>query len=255
MRLAIISDVHGNLVALEAALADLEAVGEVDMTWVLGDLAAFGSHPAECVRRLRALAEERGKERFRIIGGNTDRYLVTGERFRLPPVRDEDSFAGLVGTRRTTDAVLNWNLEQLNWDDYQFLAGILGKELRHDVPDYGAVIGYHAIPGDDEAMLRPDTPAETAADAMLDREGRLGVGGHTHLQMDRQVRDWRLVNVGSVGLSFDMPGRAQWGLFTFQDGIGYVELRAVPYDVDAAIRDLRDSGHPAPDWMAGRLRS
>jgi len=255
MRLAVLSDVHGNLVALEAALADLDAVGEVDMTWMLGDLAAFGSRPAECVRRLRALAEERGKERFRIIGGNTDRYLVTGERFRQPPVSDEETFAKLADTRRTTDAVLNWNLEQLNWDDYQYLAEILGKEVQLNVPGYGTVIGYHAIPGDDEAMLRPDTPNEVAADAVLDREGRLGIGGHTHLQMDRHVLDWRLVNVGSVGLSFDMPGRAQWGLFTFEDGIGYVELRAVPYDVDAAVRDLDESGHPAAEWMAGRLRS
>jgi 3',5'-cyclic AMP phosphodiesterase CpdA len=255
MRLAVLSDMHGNLVALEAALADLEAAGEVDMTWVLGDLAAHGSRPAECVRLLRSLAEARGKEHFRIIGGNTDRYLVTGERFKKPPVSDEDDFARLASTRRTADDVLNWNLEQLEWDDYQFLAGILGKELQVDVPGYGAVIGYHAIPGDDEAIVTPDTPDEIAVDSVLDREGRLGIGGHIHMQMDRHILDWRLVNVGSVGVSVDMPGRAQWGLFTFEDGIGYVELRAVPYDVEAAVRDLQQTGHPAAEWMAGRLRS
>ena len=255
MRLAVLSDIHGNLTALDAALADLDAVGEVDLVWFLGDLAAFGPRPAECIRRVRELAEHYGKDKFRSIGGNTDRYLVTGERMKMPAVKDEETFAKLARRRSTVDEVLNWNLSQLSWEDYEYLTGILYRETRTRVDDYGVVIGYHAIPGDDEAQsLRPDTPEEEFADALLDREGQLAIGGHIHVQMDRSIPRWRVVNVGSIGMSFDMPGKAQWGLFTFTDSDVTVDLRAVEYDVDAAIADMQASGHPYPDWAANRMR-
>ncbi len=182
MRLAVISDIHGNLVALEAVLADLEAAGGADLTWCLGDLAAFGPRPAECVARIR------------------------------------------------------------------------GRELWHEVEGYGTVIGYHAVPGNDESFLRPETSVEEAADYLLDREGHLGIGGHTHFQMDRQVGRWRLVNVGSVGLSFENPGMAQYGLFDFAGGDVTVILRQVAYDVAAVIDDLQAVGHPYPQWFINRIR-
>jgi predicted phosphodiesterase len=250
MKLAVISDIHGNLTALDAVLADLETVEAVDKIWVLGDHAAFGPRPAECVQRIRALDEEKTD----IIGGNTDRYLVTGERFHLPPVTEEDTFKGLVAARTAVDAMLNWGLARLTWEDYQYLSKMLGKEVNLGAEGYGYVIGYHAIPGSDEAMMKPDTPREQAADYLLDREGRLGIGGHTHLQMDRTLGDWRAVNVGSVGLSFDMPGKAQWGLFTFEKGSVIVDLRAVPYDVDTLEADLKAVEHPAPDWVLSKVR-
>src|SRR5690606_6248001 len=102
------------------------------------------------------------------------------------------------------------------------------------VPGYGYVIGYHGTPGDDEGVLRLETAEEEALDALLDREGRLGIGGHIHVQMQRTLGRWHVVNVGSVGLSTDAPGKAQWGLFTFADGTVSIDLRQVAYDVEAA---------------------
>ena len=84
MRLAVLSDIHGNLTALESAWADVQAQGEFDQIWVLGDLAAFGPRPAECIQQVRELQEQMGKEKFKLIGGNTDRYLVNGTRPRTP---------------------------------------------------------------------------------------------------------------------------------------------------------------------------
>jgi len=254
MRFAVLSDVHGNLTAMEAALADLDSVGAVDHVWFLGDLCAFGAQPMACIHRLQQLAEQMGEKQFRAIGGNTDRYLVTGERFKVPPAEEEGQFSKLLQLRETSDAVLNWNLSKLSWEDYSYLAKLLGREVSLRVKDYGRVIGYHAIPGDDEAMLRPDTPDSEVLDALLDREGRLAVGGHTHLLMDREVGNWRVVNVGSVGMSFDMPGKAQWGLFTFEDGTLTVDLRAVSYDVDQAVAEIHESGHPRPEFAERRLR-
>lgn len=254
MRLAVLSDIHGNLVALKAVLADLEASGAVDMIWCLGDLAAFGSHPAECIRLIREKREAFGKDKFQVIGGNTDRYLITGERFPKAPVKDADAFAKLAREWSSRDTILNWNVERLSWEDYEWLAKRIGREVSLHAEGYGWVIGYHAIPGNDETMLRPDTPAEEALDMLLDREGRLGIGGHIHVQMDRDLGRWRVVNVGSVGSAIDTPGLAQWGLFTFENGTAQVDLRRVPYDVDAAIADLENAGHPMPRWVSKALR-
>lgn len=254
MRLAVISDVHGNLAALDAVLDDLAALGGADVTWCLGDLAAFGPRPAACIRRLKALAEADEGKTFKVIGGNTDRYLVTGERMKTTPAADEAAMYQRVADWNVRDQVLNWGLSQLDFSDYTYLKDILGRELALEAPGFGQVIGYHAVPGDDEAMLLPDTPDEQARDYLLDREGRLAIGGHIHRQMDRDLGGWRVVNVGSVGLSFETPGLAQWGLFTFEDGQLTVDLRRVAYAVDAVVEDLRAAGHPAPDWFISRLR-
>src|SRR5262245_31366775 len=74
MRAAILSDIHGNLIALDVVLADVEAAGGTDEVWVLGDLAALGYDPAGVLERLTSLPN------LRVIRGNTDRYIVTGAR-------------------------------------------------------------------------------------------------------------------------------------------------------------------------------
>ena len=80
MKLAVFADIHGNLPALNAVLADMDAAGDFDLIWCLGDLAALGGQPHACLQALLQLREAQGDEAVKIIGGNTDRYLVTGER-------------------------------------------------------------------------------------------------------------------------------------------------------------------------------
>lgn len=264
MRLAVLSDIHGNLIALEAALEDLNSAGDVDLIWCLGDLAAFGTRPAECVARLRELQAHYGDKKFQVIGGNTDRYLITGERMRVSPPRfekDEEatSKADRIHKRLKAfegrDHVLNWNLSKLSVDDFEYLAGMLGRELRHSVAGYGVVWGVHAAPGDDEGMaLRPDSPQEEALDSLLDRAGKLMLVGHTHLQMDRDLGRWRVINPGSVGMSFSQPGKAEWALLTFNNGVLHVDLRTASYDVEKAISEANTLGHPVPEMVRERLR-
>jgi predicted phosphodiesterase len=261
MRLAVFSDIHGNLVAFEAALSDFEALGGADYIWILGDLAAFGPRPAECVRRVKAMvdaaeADEAKKGTVRAIRGNTDRYLVTGASPEQRPAENAEALEKMLsGLRRINNGLL-WALEQLTFEDYEFLSK-LGGECDLHAEGYGYVIGYHGTPGNDEGVLSPKTSEEEASDALLDREGRLGIGGHIHIQMDRLLErsGWRVINVGSIGMSKDMPGRAQWGLFTFENRDVTVDLRAVPYDVDAVIADLNAVGFPSTEWAASVLRS
>lgn len=261
MRLAVLSDIHGNLVALDAALADLEAHGGADQVWFIGDFSAFGPRPAECVQRVRGLiaaadADEARKGTVRVLRGNTDRYLVTHERMRIARVENDAALAQTAATLRIIDEALQWGLEQLTYDDYSFLYD-LPEGIEWYVPGYGPVVGYHGTPGNDEGMLTPEIDDATAADALLDREGRLGIGGHIHRQFDRTLPavDWRIVNVGSVGVSADRPGLACYGLFSFAgDGVT-VDLRAVAYDVNAVVDDLTAVGYPDPEWATRRLRT
>ena len=258
MRLAVLSDIHGNLTAFETVWADLEAQGEVDQIWLLGDLAAFGPRPAECIHRVRDLKESIGKDKFKVIGGNTDRYLVNGTRPQMPSAKDEESFAKLAASWQERDTALNWTVGQISYEDYEFLKAIRYRECHLMAEGYGGVIGYHAIPGDDESnLLKPDTPDEEARDALLDREGRLGIGGHTHLQMDRDLSPWRVINVGSVGWSFGAPGMVEWGLFSFENGEVQIDLRRVPYNVPALLADFEAVKHPSPGPFItlGRLKA
>ncbi|MDZ4769450.1 MAG: metallophosphoesterase family protein [Chloroflexota bacterium] len=280
MKLAVLSDIHGNLTALEAVLADLEAVGGADHLWILGDLALMGARPAECVQRVRTLVEASKPEkkegegeapaadpavadpapgevatpkmRVRAISGNTDRYLVYGSgSSSKEPAADAEAYEKLRQRYKFTSQIIGWTSDRLSFDDYTFLAKLPG-ELDLHVPGYGYVIGYHAVPGDDEAYLKPDTLDSEAADFLLDREGRLGIGGHIHQQMDRHltIGGWRVINDGSVGMSYERAGHAQWGLIVFDGGDAHVDLRNVPYDVDAALDDARAAEFPQADYLA-----
>ena len=254
MKMAVFADIHGNLPALNAALADIDAAGAFDLYWCLGDLAALGGQPRECVRALLQLREAQGEDKVKIIGGNTDRYLVTGERMPAKAAENAAEFAALRDGSRKLNAVVAWNLQQLDWADYDLLRQIVGAELRQDLPGYGRVIGIHAAPGDDEAMsLAPDSADEEAADALLDRQGRLALCGHTHLAMDRAVGAWRVINPGSVGLSYGNRGQAEWALLEWTDGALTVEFRRAPYDVAETLRAWEAQGYPEIDWMRDKL--
>jgi len=255
MRLAVLSDIHGNLAALDAVLQDLASLGEVDFIWCLGDLASFGTRPAECVGRIRALQAQLGDRKVKVIGGNTDRYLITGKRPEVPAAQDAAALAKRQQHFAARDTVLNWTLQQMSWEDYEFLSKTLGKELRTNVKGYGHIIGYHAIPGDDEPLsLKPDSPDEEALDALLDRAGRMAIGGHTHLVMDRQLGNWRVLNPGSIGFSFTDITKAEWALITFEDGQAAVDFRAVPYDTQAFLADVTAVNYPHPERLISRFQ-
>ncbi|MEL6402959.1 MAG: metallophosphoesterase family protein [Chloroflexota bacterium] len=250
MRLAVLSDIHGNKVAFDAVLEDLASVGDVDFIWCLGDYAAFGTQPAACVARLRELHEEHGKDKVKVIGGNTDRYIVTGKRPEIRAAKEAEKFEAHQKRFKERDDLLNWALAQLSWDDYEFLAKSVGREVGTEVEGYGAVIGYHAIPSDDDQFsLRPNSSEEEAMDALLDRGGRLAIGGHTHLVMDRQLGNWRVLNPGSIGMSFTDINFAEWALITFEKGEANVDFRKVSYDFQSVLNEVESVGYPHPSWI------
>lgn len=246
MRLAILSDIHGNLPALEAVLADIQAQGAPDLYWVLGDLVAFGPWPAETLARLRALPN------VAFVQGNTDRYVVTGRR-PLAPVHSPEDWARMPGFLEMRDGMFRWAVERLGWEDYLFLRD-LPTRLELDVPGFGRVLAFHANPLDDETNILPDTPDDQIRPLLSGIEARMVVYGHTHRPLDRMVDGIRLVNGGSVGFPLDGIPQPGYALVDFQGNSCRVTLRRVPYDLEVVVAELERVGHPARAWLTGMLR-
>ena len=252
MRLAVLSDIHGNQVALQAVLADLQQAGGADRIWILGDLVMAGPRPVECLHMIRDLQAASPKT-VEVIGGNTDRYVVTGQR-RAEKIETADDWANYPKRQRWIGERFSQMAEKLSWADAEYLKKTLGRELELNVPGYGWVIGFHAMPGDDELFFELNTPDDILLDSLYEREGRLALCGHTHHRMDRDLGQWRLINVGSVGLPNDDP-RASYAILTFDGDQVTVDLRLVPFDSEAVIADMNAQQHPDRDWVAQVLRN
>lgn len=247
MRLAALSDVHGNLPALEAVLADIESQGAPDAFWVLGDLAAFCPWPAKTLTRLRELPN------VAFLQGNTDRYVVTGRRPVLPVLSPED-WERLPTWLAERDANFRWTVQRLSYDDYEFLRG-LPEQLGQEIPGYGKVAAVHATPEDDETNLHPDTPDDEVRPHLAGLGARLVLYGHTHRPVDRVVDGIRLVNDGSVGLPLDGDPRAAYALLDFEGDQCAVAIRRVPYDREVVLAELERVEHPAREWVSQKLRT
>jgi predicted phosphodiesterase len=215
MRVAALYDVHGNLPALEAVLAEVDAE-----TVLVGGDAVLGPMPKESL----ALLRERGAT---FIRGNCDREVAA------PGEGDE------VWTRRA-----RWAHEQLDDEELAFLRD-LPHPLALEVDGLGEVLFCHGSPRSDEEILTAITPPKRL-DPILDGVTQdLVVCGHTHAQFDRLVGDRRLVNAGSVGMAYEgEPGIAAWATLG-----PIVELRRTPYDVEAAAAVIRETTFPEADEL------
>ncbi len=208
MRVAALYDVHANLPALEAVLAEVE--GEDVDAIVLGGDCIHGPQPKETLERLRALGE-----RALWIRGNTDR-LIAG---------DPDS-----------DGLHAWVAERIGSASTAFLE-LLPLMRRLEIDGLGDALFCHATPRNDEEIVTPLTPDERLAEILEGVDADVVVAGHTHIQQDRIVGSRRWINAGSVGLPYEGDIKAFWALLGPD-----VELRRTPFDVSAAIRAFESVG-------------
>jgi putative phosphoesterase len=222
VRIAVLSDVHGNVVALDAALAD---AGPVDAHWFLGDLVAHGPRPSECVRRVAGLPG------LVAVRGNTDRYVLT----EPPDPVMTPSF--------------DWTRSQLSADDLAWLAA-LPVEAR-PAED---VFLVHASPGrDDGPGLDPHTSDADLLTTFAPAGAALVLVGHTHHPDSRVLGGTRVVNPGSVSLPRTSDAATRYAVLTPGPGGWSVEHRTVRYDRDPVLADLRSGDHPSADWLVEKL--
>ena len=247
MRVAILADIHGNLMALDAVLVDIERAGGADRFWVLGDLACFGPHPEGTLARLTSLPQAH------IISGNTDRYLVTNARPSGPIPRNAADWDRLPAVLLERDGNFRWTVAQLGYEWFTFLRD-LPAQLCFNVPAYGSVLAVHGSPRSDQENIKPETTDIQIKTMLAGTGARLVVCGHTHFPLDRQVGHWRIINPGSVGMpSRDGDNRAAYALLAFAQGQCSATQRRVAYDVAAVVAQLKASGNLAWRWNVTQL--
>lgn len=246
MRLAVLSDIHGNLPALEAVLADIHTQGSPDTYWILGDLSAFCPWPADTLARLRALPNAH------FLRGNTDRYLVTGRR-PAAPVESRRDWETMPETLRTRDGTFRWAVECLSYQNYEFLRD-LPERLQGEIPEYGSVVAVHATPEDDETNVYPDAPQSRLRSFVSQLEARLVLYGHTHRPMDRPVGQARLVNGGSVGIPLDGDPRPAYALIDFEGEDCRVAVHRIEYERERVLDEMERLEHPGLAWIGRMIR-
>jgi predicted phosphodiesterase len=221
MRAAVLADIHGNLPALDAVLAEVDAEG-ADVVVLLGDIA-LGPMPAQTLDRLAGLGD-----RAVWVHGNCEREMVTafdGGEVPGPFGADAAASAGLIGRA------------------HRDLIGGLPLTVTLDIDGLGPVLFCHASPRRDDEMVLVDSPPERWAEVLDGVDAGLVVCGHTHMPFDRLAAGRRVVNPGSVGMPYGHPG-AGWALLGPD-----VTLRRTRYDTEAAARQIGAGQHPqAQEW-------
>jgi len=248
MRAAVFSDVHGNLIALDAVLAAADR-RQVEEWWIVGDLVALGPQPAETVSRLMSL------RRAQIVRGNTDRYVTTGELSDAVPSLDVTRTPDESRTSAATIAAHAWTRGCVTAaGGYDWLAH-LPLEVRVVLPDGTRALLVHASPGSDDGpgVIDDMTDEDLAADGWNRADADLIFVGHTHRPLDRIVDSTRIVNVGSVSLPATAEPAAMWTLLDATEAGYRIERCLAPYDLDAVAQALDDSRHPSAAYLRARL--
>ena len=208
MQLGVISDVHANIVALDAVLSDMP---DVDLVVCAGDVVGYNPWPGECVDRIR-------ESSIPTIMGNHDRAVVTGE---YPGFND----MAVAGVEHA--------LDRLSDDQIEWLATLEPEQRLVD----DRVKMVHGHPDDPDHYTRPE---EFGPDLLEDEE--LLIMGHTHVQHHEIYDEGVVVNPGSVGQPRDRDHRAAYTLVDLEEWT--VDERRVEYDTDAVIHEVVDAKLP-----------
>lgn len=222
MRIAIISDIHGNQVALEAVLQNLRQQPQVDQVIISGDLCLNGPRPRETLHIIQAL-------NCPVIQGNVDVEVVTG--------------APDAGTKKRD--TIAWTREQIGTEGIDYLAAL---PLSHLVTNpYGNdLLVVHANPLNQEDAIFPTSPDSKLEHLLGKLEPTIGAlaFGHLHIAYTRRWRHLLLVDAGSCGLPRDEDQRAAYAILTCENNIWQAEHRRVEYDIKAVVKDLKACGIP-----------
>jgi putative phosphoesterase len=231
VRLALISDIHGNLPALEAVLTEIEGE-DVDEIICLGDVAV-GPQPGETLDRVRELG-------CPVVLGNWDAYFIHG----FPSHESE------IGMRLVEMG--EWWADQLSAEQRAFI------ETFVDTLERPGLFAFHGSPRSYEDFIYATTPDAELAQMLDGARAPMLAGGHTHFAMVRHFDGALFVNPGSVGLPFAKQEAvmrispwAEYAIVDAEEGRLSVDLRRTPFDVESLLELIRTSGTPHADWWAG----
>jgi predicted phosphodiesterase len=243
MRVAVFSDVHGNLSALEAVLADIQAQAVDDIVFA-GDLCLVGPRPAECLRRVRDAA-------IPSLYGNTDDWVLERQQ---PPER--------------LAALARWTRAQLSDAEQAWLDGLpFARRIAPNDDPAQTLLVVHANPQDVNQIIFPPEAEQIARYGRIRQSdadltpllAELDVStlafGHLHIPNERRVAGVRLLNVSAVSMPGDGDPRARYGLLTWTRGGWRCERRAAAYAVTAEISAYAQARPPGWEAIVAALRA
>lgn len=253
MRIALLADIHGNSIGLEAVLDDIQERGGVDGYWILGDLCAIGYDPVRVLEQIDALPNTI------VIRGNTDRYVSTLD---LPPPSLEEATddPSLIPIYGEVIGNFSWTRGVLDHAGWTHWMQNLPFEHRLTLPDGTQVLLIHARPtSDDGRGLNPSLSDDDLANELAGVQADLICVGHFHTAMRRYFRGKQIVNPGSVSNSFLGDKRGFYAILT-ADTSGYdLAYYAVPYNTEKAIEACRRTTNVGRDYniraFSGEIRA
>lgn len=235
MKVAIISDIHGNLYALDRVLQEVERE-QPDQTVCLGDVIAFGPQPREVLNRIRALG-------CPVVMGNCDDIFVHW------PLPEEE---GLIY------AQAKWAAEQLTPDDRGLMASFQ-PTVSLPLGAGQSLLCFHGSPRSNTEIILATTPDEELSEILSGNEATVMIGGHTHLQMVRRMPGTLVANAGSIGMPSNPENRsvfvpwAEWAMIESSGAGLSVSLRRTPLDAAEMAAQAEGSSMPGIDqWIEAR---
>ncbi|SDI63906.1 metallophosphoesterase family protein [Natribacillus halophilus] len=236
MKMAFISDIHGNAVALDAVLKDIHSLN-VDSIAVLGDVCYRGPEPKKTLDRIRSL-------HCPVIKGNADEWVVRGVREGEVPEQ----------ARTMMNAERDWTVSQLDEDDLNYLEQ-LPHQFHWDLNSCLKLHTFHATPESLFDVVMPqESPSGLNEKLMVEKDADLYLYGHIHLPYVRYVEGKCLANLGSVGLPFDGQSKASYVVVEADEDRFRVSIERVPYDVEKVAEQYADYGYPNAETMQRVVR-
>lgn len=230
MKLAFISDIHGNAIALDAVLQDIKEK-KVDQVFVLGDICYRGPEPQRALDLIRALD-------CQVVKGNADEWIVRGVQQGEVP----DQALELMNKER------DWIVSQLTNESIDYLRE-LHTQLKFEIKGV-KIHAFHATPDSLFEVVPPTSSDETILEKLVTSEDDLIIYAHIHKPYIRFVNGKCIMNIGSVGLPFDGVSKASYSIVEISGGSIQTSNVRVSYDVQKVVDQYKNSEYPNAEMMS-----
>jgi putative phosphoesterase len=229
MRLAFLSDIHGNAVALDAVLEDINKRNPEKII-VLGDISYRGPEPKRALELVKSLNTD-------VIKGNADEWVVRG----IKEGEVAETAFQMMNKER------DWIYKRLDEEDIRYLDE-LPTEMKLDVENM-MIHAFHATPSSLFDVVQPFESDEALMDKMMKSEADLFVYAHIHKPFIRYIEGKCLMNIGSVGLPFDGLTKSSYAIVDIKEGSFQTSIVRVSYDLEKVIKQYQEEDYPNSEQM------
>ena len=243
MRIAMLSDIHGNPIALDAVLEDLKTQGPIDEHWILGDHFNQGYDPVGAIERIAKLPA------LRCVSGNTDRYAIHGGR-RGPSleriIKDPENMVNMLTSVEQGNGWARGAVTATGW--FNWLKN-MPFEQRLTLPDGTRLLGVHASLKSDEWVVIETTTAQEAEEIFPNHQADLVFAGHAHAESDKALSGTRYITLGGIANPLTPDMRAKYAILE-ADTSGYqITFRHVAFDYQQVVDAIKKAQHPSEPWL------